>query len=72
MGELRSMAARMAAQGHTEDEEQYFRDLVYEYFYVERQETVKLFGLQHASALLDIFTRKNDDQILDGDSTSTG
>lgn len=83
MGELRSMAAQMAAQGHTADEEQYFRDLVYEYFYVERQETIRLFGVQQASALLDIFrlnrdldcfSVNKDEQILedDGDSTSTG
>lgn len=55
MGELRSMAAQMAAQGHTKDEEQYFRDLVYEYFHVEREETVKLFGVRHAAELFNIF-----------------
>ena len=73
MGELRSMAARMAAKGLTNNEEQYFRDLVAEYFYVERQEAAKLFGVQHASALLDVFRlRRDEDQILDGDTASTG
>lgn len=73
MGELRSMAARMAAKGLIDDEEDYFRGLVAEYFYVEREEAVKLFGLQHASALLNVFRlRKDEDQILDGDTTSTG
>jgi hypothetical protein len=73
MGELRAMAARMAAKGLTDDEEGYFRGLVAEYFYVERQEAAKLFGIAQADALLDIFKlHRDEDQILDGDTTSTG
>jgi hypothetical protein len=57
MGELRSMAASMAAKGllGDEDEDTYFQGLVAEHYHVVRQELSKLLGLETAQKLLDLF-----------------
>ena len=57
MGELRSMAANMAAKGQLgeEDEETYFQGLVAEYMHIERQELVKLVGAKKATQLLNLY-----------------
>jgi hypothetical protein len=63
----------MAAKGLTDDEEGYFRGLVAEYFYVERQEAAKLFGFAAAMRLLNFFPqREGEDKNPDGDTESTG
>lgn len=61
MGELRSMASAMAAKKLIADEEEYFRGLVAEHFYAQRDEAVKLFGVEQAASLMDIYQRVHGD-----------